>query len=422
MYLFYNLLVIQSDAIIMFVCQGIHMVKKIKIESKSPVVKKKALRSQYASDEKYTGIEPVWDTERAKDMSDEQFDHFLRKSFYYYNYHFSQKDLRKLVNDWVTNDSKYNKDEIKIFEKLSDSSLPMTLCSIIAAHNQGMPLRDKVLAYINNTVRDLIDKSGNVYSSTTSLARVVKPQQSEVKMPSIQDRIAEKTSEILGDFEGMYDDVILKNSVNFKPYDFFKERNVAQSQIGKFEKLITSRQAEILAAQKATDPQLKEAYRHFKTADFKRHLAFFKICLEDIEQYKQVKKATKKARIKKPTSKDKLVAKLQYLREDKNLKLISINPIDVIGAKELWIYNVKTRKLGRYIAEDTADLAIKGTTIINFDPMKSITKTIRKPDEKLKEFFKASKAQLKKFIQDIKATETRLTGRINVDVILLRVQ
>jgi hypothetical protein len=54
--------------------------------------------------------------------------------------------------------------------------------------------------------------------------------------------------------------------------------------------------------------------------------------------------------------------------------------------------------------------------------MTSIGKIIRKPTEKLKEFMRANKTQLKKFLNDIKATETKLAGRINSDTILLKVE
>jgi hypothetical protein len=67
-------------------------------------------------------------------------------------------------------------------------------------------------------------------------------------------------------------------------------------------------------------------------------------------------------------------------------------------------------------------LGIKGTSVINFDTAKSVGKTLRKPDEKLKEFAKASKVQLRKFLEEIKATETAGNGRINLDMILLKVQ
>ena len=44
-------------------------------------VKKK--RNPIFFDEKYTGPEPAWDTERASDMSDDDFDHHLRPTARY---------------------------------------------------------------------------------------------------------------------------------------------------------------------------------------------------------------------------------------------------------------------------------------------------------------------------------------------------
>jgi hypothetical protein len=87
----------------------------------------------------------------------------------------------------------------------------------------------------------------------------------------------------------------------------------------------------------------------------------------------------------------------------------------------LWIFNTKTRKLGRYTAKEFNTLGVKGTTITNFDEFKSIQKTVRKPEEKLKEFKAAGKVQLRKFLEDINATDTKMNGRINEDIILLKV-
>ena len=142
--------------------------------------------------------------------------------------------------------------------------------------------------------------------------------------------------------------------------------------------------------------------------------------LTAVEQYRGVKKAAKKARVKKAPSKEKLVAKLKYAKENKALKIVSINPADIIGSAELWVYNVKTRKLGKYIAASYQTLGIKGTTITGYDTDKSVSKTLRKPEEKLTEFARAGKVQLRKFIEDIKATETKMNGRISEDVVLLR--
>ena len=66
-------------------------------------------------------------------------------------------------------------------------------------------------------------------------------------------------------------------------------------------------------------------------------------------------------------------------------------------------------------------IGIKGSSLIGFDEHKSIQKTIRKPEEKLKEFKNAGKIALRKFLEDINATDTKMNGRINEDTILLKV-
>ena len=70
----------------------------------------------------------------------------------------------------------------------------------------------------------------------------------------------------------------------------------------------------------------------------------------------------------------------------------------------------------------TGPLSVKGTTLTGYNETASVGKTLRKPEEKLKEFAKAGKIQLRKFLEDIKATETQGNGRLNSDTVLLRVQ
>jgi hypothetical protein len=65
---------------------------------------------------------------------------------------------------------------------------------------------------------------------------------------------------------------------------------------------------------------------------------------------------------------------------------------------------------------------VKGTTITGFNTTASVCKTLRKPEEKLKEFKAAGKVQLRKFLDSINATDTMMNGRINEETILLRVQ
>jgi hypothetical protein len=78
--------------------------------------------------------------------------------------------------------------------------------------------------------------------------------------------------------------------------------------------------------------------------------------------------------------------------------------------------------LGKYIADEYKELGVKGTTITGFNEHTSVQKTVRKPEEKLKEFKAAGKVQLRKFLEDINATDTKMNGRIGEDTVLLKVQ
>jgi hypothetical protein len=380
--------------------------------------KKTTVRRVHLADEKYTGSEPQWDTEHALSMTDEEFDHHLRQSFYYYNYHYTAKELKPDFVKWLQTQEYFVVSREDLARVIKSRWCPMTACSLITAHNLGMPLKPRAIQYLQQAVTIIVEKY-NQYNEDVEQPAVAQPRVLVAK-PTIQDRLSEKTNEIIGLLEGHFDEVC-SSSLAFKHYDFLVENNVIQSQLNKYEEVYGQRQTELAAAQAGEDEQLTEGYANFKAADFKRIQNWIQQLLQAIEQYRGVKKATKKARIKRAPNKEKLVARLKYLKEEKTLKLVSINPVDVIGSQELWVYNAKTRKLGRYIAASHTELAVKGTTIINYDEQKSVSKTLRKPEIQLAEFMKSTKVQLRKYLDGVKATETLLNGRINAEVMLLRV-
>ena len=372
--------------------------------------KPKKSRDPLFMDEKYTGGEPHWPQE-AKDWAPEEFDHRLRKSFYYYNYYYNQKDCKKYVVEWMQSTKEFDKDEIKAFIRSPDKAINMTACSLIMAHRAGMPLKHRHIEFLDESILTAIR------SAEPESVELTKTPEQAYKAPTIQDRMNEKTSELIGDLECKYDEM---ESVKF--YDWFSANNVIQSQLSKYETLFSKRKAELELAQSKKDEQVREGYSHYKAADFKKRIAWINELLAAVEQYRGVKKATKKARVKKAPSKEKLVAKLKYAKDFVALKLVSINPADIVGASALWVYNTKTRKLGRYVSAAYQQLGIKGTTITGFDTDKSISKTLRKPETQVREFATSGKVQQRKFMDAIKATETKLNGRINEDIILLKVE
>ena len=382
--------------------------------------KAKVTRDPIFMDEKSVGSEPVWDPVRALEFTEEEFDHHMRISLRYYNYFYTTKELKKYLVEWARNyDSaahKFDKATLDKFAKASDSLLPLTPCALAKAHKQGMPLHERHVTYLVSSIRKVVD-------NLVDEVEVIDPTAPVVVRVTIQDRLNDILKTHILHFEELEDQLIEGKTVDPKAYEYLTGKNVPQGMLSRIAAVFEKHQDEMNEARAGKDEQLNEGYAHYKAADYKRFDAFYTKLIADLTSYGQVKKATKKVTVRKPPAKEKLVAKLKYLKEEKTLRLVSVNPVDIVGCAELWVYNVKTRKLGKYVAESMGGaLTVKGTAIVGFDVSTSVQKTLRKPELQLKEFLAAGKIQLRKFIEDIKATEIKLTGRIGLDTILLKVQ
>ena len=375
--------------------------------------KKKRIATVEFIDEAYVGKEPVWDTVRALKMKAPEFDHFMTESFRYYNHFYTNKQLRKNVVKWLTDNKKLTKAQLTAYIKSEDWRTPMTVCSLIMAHNKGMPLKKNAVDYV----------MGNVMAAVHAVMPPDKPDKPAAQKMTIQDHMKLQLESHLSHFDQIEDKCWKGEDVKPDGYKYLTSKNVPQAMVGKIADVYKKNRAEFEEAKKGKDEQLKEGYSQHKPKDFKRILAFYDALQADLDSYAQTKKVARKARVKKAPSKEKLVSKLNYKKDELKLKLVSINPTEIVGAQSLWVYNVRTRKLGVYVADSTAGtLGIKGSAILGFDESKSVSKTLRKPEIQLAEFQKSGKVALRKFLTDIRATETALKSRINKDTILLKTQ
>ena len=244
-------------------------------------------------------------------------------------------------------------------------------------------------------------------------------------VPSIQERIKEASGNIIAEIEEVVDDFI-DNPNTFKgldPVKLFRKLNVNQAHARHIRAFYEGVYAEYIMLQQPAREQeedLREAYAHLDKAAIKRAVTLFGGILGACDLITAESKATRKTRTAKPKSADKLVAKMKYCKTDEKYKVASINPVDIIGATEVWVFNTKTRKLGKYVAEDGQQFQVKGTTLQFFDAKQSIAKTLRKPEQQLAEFNKSGKVQLRKFLDEIKGVETKMNGRFNTDTVILK--
>ena len=143
--------------------------------------------------------------------------------------------------------------------------------------------------------------------------------------------------------------------------------------------------------------------------------------IDHLENTAEAGKALRKPRKKKVKPASVLVSKMKYRPDWADLSINSIDPKGIIGASQLWVFNIKTRNLSVYHAVGHSGLSVRGTTIIGFDTDASITKKLRKPETVIKPLLEGGKIYLRKIMENIKTTEQKATGRINADTILLRV-
>jgi DNA uptake protein ComE-like DNA-binding protein len=242
---------------------------------------------------------------------------------------------------------------------------------------------------------------------------------------SIQERVREAsykmTEEIETAIEAFQTDPETFDPKAFKVLNLLKAHQAKAAHARIIKDFYARDLDELVEAATTKDEQLKEAYAHLSKVQLRKITAFYQEIVSACEMLAQEAKVNRKPKAKKAVPAEKIVAKLKYKKADEPLKLVSINPADILGAKELWTYNTKSRKLGKYVAEEFRDLGIKGTTITGFSEVKSVQKTLRKPAEQIKAFKDSGKVQLRKFLDDINAVDTRMNGRISEDIILLKI-
>ena len=359
------------------------------------------------------------------------------KAKYYTHYEVESKEWLTTVKTHIKNN--YDKKIVSAINKLPDWKVggkSHWTCAAYLLDNQPDLVPDLYQEGIKKWILELAEEGAALVEEKKAVEKTKK----NVHVPSIQERIAEQAQDACDAIEEWLEGFITdKKQFDARGFDFtahFAKMKVSQAHARKIKGYYAGELAEAQLIQKLPTPgeinrckdeheadmlqQLREGYSHLTKKDAATYLEALETLQGACDLVIDAAKATRKPRTKKAPSKEKLIAKLKYLERDDKLQLVSVNPLDVLDAKEVWVYNIKTRKLGKYIADDHATIQVKGTTLLHYDEKNSVQKTLRKPDETLKAFKKAGKVQLRKFMDDIKTTDIKLNGRLNSDTIILK--
>jgi len=327
----------------------------------------------------------------------------------WYNYMCNSSDAREYLKDYLKNTGKVS--DAKKLSKLSDSELPLTAAWLCRMISRGYNPPGTTMQFIGSRLSSALQKAEiNNVEETENPKQVI----------SIQDRMREKTHDILGEIEGLIDDYIYNNQ-EFSLYTWLQSNNIpaayATSIIAKLAPVLD----ELIEAYDGSDPQLKEGYRSYKKSEIKRLIDFYNVLCEDASKYANVTKKTRAPKKPRVQSVEKKLKSFKYQKEDNTFKIASINPEKIIGAQELWTFNTKYKTVSVFRALDRGGLDVKGASIVKFDEASSFTlRTGRKPEEVVKKVLDGGKILLRKLDQELKHNAT-LQSRISENTILLRV-
>jgi len=372
--------------------------------------KKRKPRTAKSFDEKYMGSEPEW-TDEVPTGSE------IRRAYNWYNYFYSTNEKAKLLFDNYPRDKK----EIRLLKKLPDWKMNSTCCYQARMMALGCKLPAENLDYFNECIEELLNEAKQIQDEK----KETKPT---AEKPSVQDRIKEQISDYIGEIEEEIDRFTLnKYKSDFDMYKWLRQNNVKQQQsnaIANHYKALLS-ELELLVSGNAYDvegdKQLEEGYSHMKKTEKKRFLDFVNGIVSDAAANAQTQKTTRKTRVKKPASVEKQISRMQFMPENVEYKIASINPSSIIGSNQLWVFNVKYKNLRVYNAMGPAGFSVKGTTLQGFDPDNSYAKALRKPHDVLPQVLNGGKRVLNNLMGNLTTKATEPNGRINKDCILLRV-
>lgn len=332
----------------------------------------------------------------------------LIRTLNWYAYDHGQEHAKKFMVEFMKKMG-VDKTQIKKVESTKETkfipSYGFVLRMITRGANIDPTTLEKAKAHIDEIVNSIDEKKETPKEETTR--------------PSVRDFLNEKIHEYLGDVEGYLDDFIIGNpTVDF--YNDMKSKQLSAHYVKPVVELLQSKLPELKAAI-GGDTELVDAYGYLSTARLKKYIKYIEESITSAEKYGEFKKANRKAPVRKAKPPSVQVAKLNYKREDTDFKLTSVLATDILGAEQLWVFNTKTKKLGVYRATGATGLGVKGSSIINYDPETSTQKTLRKPDEVLQKCLKGGKLILRQLLNGVNAKSSTLNGRINNEVILVKV-
>ena len=341
----------------------------------------------------------------------DNFAHFAE----YFRMDLDQKETSYILKKYIKDNVK-DKDTAKKYLSVPDyyfTSLNNLQCAMIVWLEKGFDL-PKLYCFNTSTKIFYEGLDYAVKKKVTEFEKIKTPK----KTPA--DVLKIKKQELIGSIEEILDTE--EYDTAYSPYDELLKDGHAQSTA----KAIIDYYNPVLEEAKELvhkkTPDLVEGYSHMPVPVRKKYLEFLQHVVDDTNRFVMAKKATRKTSKPRTKSAYAQVSKLQFLKESKEFKITSIDPLLIVGARVVWTFNTKYKQLTEFVCRARDGFEVKGTSLQMTDPALTRKITLRKPQEFLPIIQSKTQKQISVAYSQLTTKQSlRSDGRINKDTLIMRV-
>lgn len=338
----------------------------------------------------------------------ENYNGSLMASLNFYNTEVPEEVKR----DWTVAYWKNQGKNVAFFDKINESYFVQT-GALVRIMERGFEIEPNHHAYLARKHAEFVAKVEEYMPETTG----VKPKMVVAVKKTMEEKVEDQVRKIGSDLDAELDTIVKTGSSKLVVKVHMARVTTLPTAAKVLLKIYQPQFDEIKYALIGLDVELKEAYSHVTKKTLRSMYDFLESVVSACRQAKSIEKPRKR-KIKSPAQ---LVAKVQYLKSYDELQMKSVTPDKIIGAETVYLFNTKLRKLFKYVAVAGLTLSVKGTSLLNFDAEKSCSKTVRKPEQFFQGMNAMTKRPVTKKFDDIRGVAAAAPGRINSDMIILKV-
>jgi hypothetical protein len=364
------------------------------------------------------GFEPDDWSDQA-DLEETELRNRIGFAFNWYNYNYNQKEIKKNYIKYLKSNA-YDKTQVAAVNAVEPFEIGNVYSYLARMSMNGYEMSEHEQTQFDTRLEALVEKGNAI------LASKKEKEDTKAKVPviSIQQRVRNATSEILGEIDGEIDgyieDGFPKLTESFNLYAFLQKKEVKGAHTRYVIAHLNEQLDELKELAEGADEQLVEGYSHITKTKQNRLRKFVAALIEEAEDWLTNCKGNRKVRKRKPKSPKDIVKALKYKKRDEDYAIESVNPTAILDASQVWVFDTKTRFLHKYVSN--VGMTVKGTTLKEFDESSSYKKKIRESYilPVFADVLCGGKVKLRKVLDDINAKEVPVTGRIGKEMVIMR--